>query len=78
VFDVAVYVEAGAAVIEVLDEGAGFAYEFDPVDAHPPPDIPRGFGIFLMRRLMDGLEFAEHGRRVRLRKHLPVERATVR
>jgi anti-sigma regulatory factor (Ser/Thr protein kinase) len=78
VFDVAVYVEGGAAVIEVLDEGAGFAHEPDPVNALPPPDIARGFGIFLMRRLMDGLEFEEHGRRVRLRKHLPGARASAR
>lgn len=71
-FDVAVYVENDVAVIEVLDEGAGFASPLDEVPALPLPDVPRGYGIFLMRRLMDGLEYGEHGRRVRLKKHLPV------
>ncbi len=69
--DVALYVEGAQAVIEVRDQGGGFARSPNQVAEQPRSDMPRGFGIFLMRALMDELEFGEHGRRVRLKKHLP-------
>jgi serine/threonine-protein kinase RsbW len=71
-FEVCVYVQRDRIVIEVQDEGGGFR----PVVAGPKPahDAPRGFGIFLMRHLMDEVEYDERGSRVRLTKRLPVAR----
>jgi anti-sigma regulatory factor (Ser/Thr protein kinase) len=70
-FDVAAYVDGGVAVIEVLDEGAGFTTSLAEPATLPRPDVSRGFGIFLMRELMDSLEYDEQGRCVRLKKRLP-------
>jgi serine/threonine-protein kinase RsbW len=71
-FEVCVYVERDRIVIEVQDEGAGFhSAASRPKPAH---DAPRGFGIYLMRHLMDEVDFDERGTRVRLTKRLPVAR----
>jgi len=55
------------AVIDVKDSGAGFDFGAlsDPTD---PSHIllPGGRGVFLMRRLVDHMEFSECGSRVRL------------
>src|SRR4030095_8216832 len=55
------------AVIEVKDSGRGFDFAAlsDPTD---PSHIllPGGRGVFLMRRLVDQLEFSACGSRVRL------------
>jgi len=55
------------AVVEVKDSGRGFDFSAlsDPTD---PSRIlvPGGRGVFLMRRLVDQLEFSDHGSRVRL------------
>jgi anti-sigma regulatory factor (Ser/Thr protein kinase) len=71
-FDVRVYVEHEQIVIEVQDEGGGFLSS--PDQALPARDALRGFGIFLMRNLMDDVCFDERGTRVRLTKRLPVAR----
>jgi len=71
-FEVRVYVERDRIVIEVQDEGGGFPAA--PVAHQPPHDAPRGFGIYLMRHLMDEVEFDGRGTRVRLVKRLPVAR----
>jgi anti-sigma regulatory factor (Ser/Thr protein kinase) len=54
--------------VEVVDDGHGFA-------AHPQAvgkkDLqPRGFGIHIMRSVMDAVEFYDGGRRVVLKKRL--------
>lgn len=66
-----------AIQIHVRDQGEGF----DP-DALPDPLAPEnilrgtGRGIFLMRQLMDEVEFAfDGGAQVTMRKQLPVEPA---
>jgi anti-sigma regulatory factor (Ser/Thr protein kinase) len=71
-FEVRVYVKRDCIVIEVQDEGTGF---LTPV-ASPQPacDAPRGFGIYLMRHLMDEVDFDERGTCVRLTKRLPIAR----
>jgi serine/threonine-protein kinase RsbW len=55
--------------IEIRDRGSGF-----PAPAHLPQSVPdqrgRGFGIFLMRRLMDDVSFARKGTVVRLVRRL--------
>jgi anti-sigma regulatory factor (Ser/Thr protein kinase) len=55
------------AVVQVTDSGPGFDVSSlgDPTD----PDHllhPRGRGVFLMRRLVDGVEYNREGNRVRL------------
>ena len=70
-FELRVYVDEEHVVIEVHDEGAGFAGSLDAIGHLPPSDAPRGFGIYLMRQLMDAIEYEERGTRVRLKKRLP-------
>lgn len=56
--------------LRVVDEGHGF----DP-DAIPDPTLPEnvpepgGRGLFLLRKLMDEVEFSERGNEVRLTLH---------
>lgn len=69
-FEVRVYVERDCIVIEVQDEGAGIGTEL--LGGKPGHDAPRGFGIYLMRHLMDEVNFI--GNCVRLTKRLPVAR----
>lgn len=71
-FEVRVYVERNRIVIEVEDEGGGFRCA--PASAKPAHDAPRGFGIYLMRHLMDEVDFDERGSCVRLIKSLPIAR----
>jgi serine/threonine-protein kinase RsbW len=71
-FEVRVFVERERIVIEVQDEGGGFRSSATP--AKPAHDAPRGFGIYLMRHLMDEVDFDERGTRVRLTKSLPIAR----
>jgi serine/threonine-protein kinase RsbW len=52
-------------LIEVRDRGQGFTEPFDRSSVSPD-DRGRGFGIFLMRRLMDEVSFANKGTIVRL------------
>jgi serine/threonine-protein kinase RsbW len=60
------------AIVEVTDSGPGFdiAGLTDPTD---PGHLltPGGRGVFLMRRLVDGVEYNRQGNRVRLtvRRH---------
>jgi len=70
-FEVHAYPDGDGLVIEVQDEGPGFPQWIASPDRRPSTDSPRGFGIFLMRNLMDEIEYSEHGTRVRLKKRLP-------
>ncbi len=71
-FEVTVFVERERIVIEVQDEGGGFSSS--KTTPKPGHDAPRGFGIYLMRHLMDEVDFDERGTRVRLTKRLPIAR----
>jgi serine/threonine-protein kinase RsbW len=51
--------------IEVRDNGEGFSYAAEAQNL-PLEARSRGFGIFLMRRLMDGVSFDRNGSTVRL------------
>lgn len=56
-----------SAVVDVKDSGRGF--DFSAISDPTDPSrilIPGGRGVFLMRRLVDQLEFSDHGSRVRL------------
>jgi anti-sigma regulatory factor (Ser/Thr protein kinase) len=70
-FDIRAYVDDQHVVIEVKDDGAGFAGSLEAIGKLPPSDAPRGFGIYLMRQLMDAIEYEERGNYVRLKKRLP-------
>ncbi|MHB8147784.1 MAG: ATP-binding protein [Vulcanimicrobiaceae bacterium] len=50
--------------IEIRDNGTGFSLEGR--EAVPFEERTRGFGIFLMRKLMDGVKFDRNGTCVRL------------
>jgi len=71
-FEVRVFIERDRIVIEVQDEGRGFLA--DRPARKPSHNAPRGFGIYLMRHLMDEVDFDERGSRVRLTKRLPIAR----
>jgi serine/threonine-protein kinase RsbW len=65
----------GGAAVEVSDSGAGF----DSAAAPDPTDparvlIPGGRGVFLMRRLVDRLEYNEAGNSVRMTIYGPRSR----
>jgi serine/threonine-protein kinase RsbW len=62
--------EGAELSIEIRDRGIGFA---EPSDRScvAPDDRGRGFGIFLMRRLMDEVSFAQNGTVVRLVRRRP-------
>ncbi|MDQ2872636.1 MAG: ATP-binding protein [Candidatus Eremiobacteraeota bacterium] len=55
----------GELTIEIRDNGVGFV-PHDGVDDTPLEERTRGFGIFLMRKLMDGVHFGRNGTLVRL------------
>jgi serine/threonine-protein kinase RsbW len=58
---------AGHVVVDVRDSGAGFdvASVVDPTDPNRLL-VPGGRGVFLMRRLVDRLEYSAKGNHVRL------------
>jgi anti-sigma regulatory factor (Ser/Thr protein kinase) len=55
--------------VEIQDSGEGFDAPQDADDI-APDERNRGFGIFIMRRLMDSVTFARNGTRVRLVRNL--------
>jgi anti-sigma regulatory factor (Ser/Thr protein kinase) len=56
--------------IEIRDNGEGFMPEALRIGT-PPEQRDRGFGILLMRRLMDGVQFDNNGTCVRLYRRRP-------
>jgi anti-sigma regulatory factor (Ser/Thr protein kinase) len=69
-FDVSASFDGEQLVIDIKDHGTGF--DCAKALASPPPDGSgdRGFGIFLMRRLMDDVIYSEAGSRIQLVKRL--------
>jgi anti-sigma regulatory factor (Ser/Thr protein kinase) len=66
---ISIRAEARADGLEIVmsEDGAGFAPGPRPVRP-PEAGAPRGFGIFLMYRLMDDVQFEANGTTVRLFK----------
>jgi anti-sigma regulatory factor (Ser/Thr protein kinase) len=54
--------------VEIKDAGKGFDRWNASDYVKPMSTAPRGFGTYIMRRLMDEIEYSEHGTRVRLVK----------
>ena len=69
-FDVAATFDDGRLVIEVKDHGGGFDCERALACDAPDIESARGFGIFLMRALMDEIAFLDRGSRVQLVKRV--------
>lgn len=75
--DVAVHChfEGDRFLIDVKDTGDGFD-RWNAADYMKPLDnAARGYGIYIMRELMDEIEYSEHGTRLRLVKYLRRPRA---
>lgn len=70
-FEVSAWCDRDALTVEVADKGPGFARWNATDDAPPGDSAPRGFGIFIMRAVMDRVEYSEGGRRLLLVKRLP-------
>jgi len=62
--------EGGRLAIEILDDGPGFAPEKIAQPKHSSDPAIRGFGLYLMRMLMDEVSYSNGGRTVRLAKKL--------
>jgi anti-sigma regulatory factor (Ser/Thr protein kinase) len=72
-FDVFARSDGGNLIIDVQDDGPGFPHAATPMDAQlPASGSPRGFGIYIMRSLMDEIAYSDRGRRITLKKRLPV------
>jgi serine/threonine-protein kinase RsbW len=65
-------VSGGMLTVDLSDGGPGFRGWKETERVRPPSDAPRGFGIFLMRKLMDRVEYSEGGSRLRLSKAVPL------
>jgi anti-sigma regulatory factor (Ser/Thr protein kinase) len=78
-FDVLARSDGESLVISVQDDGPGFPHAGTaPADLQPPKSgSPRGFGMFIMRSLMDEIAYSDRGRRITLKKRLPVAGAGV-
>lgn len=61
-------------VIDIKDSGRGFAPGVRVMKDRVLGESPRGFGIFIMRELMDVVEYSDHGSRLRLMKRLTAVR----
>lgn len=69
--DVRCRCEGDRFTIEVRDEGEGFPRWNAREPTPPNSDSPRGYGIFIMRSLMDDVKYSEGGKNIWLMKRLP-------
>jgi len=70
-FDIHARIDRGCLVIEVQDDGPGFPHAAALAVDEPPVGTARGFGIYIMRTLMDEIAYTDSGRRLTLKKRLP-------
>jgi anti-sigma regulatory factor (Ser/Thr protein kinase) len=61
----------GSLVVDIKDGGRGFDTDSEAARIAAQRALHRGFGITLMRTLMDRVEYAEGGTRIRLFKRRP-------
>jgi len=75
--DVAATFDGTRLVIEIQDHGTGFDCNaaLERSGRQPPGNSVRGFGIFLMRTLMDEVAYSERGSRIQLVKRLDTRTA---
>jgi serine/threonine-protein kinase RsbW len=77
-FAVSAEVVGSLLSVEIRDGGLGFRGWNSLTEVGLRSDAPRGFGIYIMRTLMDRVEYSEGGSRIRLVKRLPVKSAESR
>jgi serine/threonine-protein kinase RsbW len=72
--EVTMRTDADKLILEIKDQGQGFIPDrvSDPT-THENKDKPHGRGVYLMRSLMDRVDFEEGGRLVRLTKFIRKE-----
>ncbi len=71
-FEVTCSVDGGLMAIDIHGDGYGF---LPPSEVMPPPvGAIRGYGLFLMHTLVDGIEFFDNGRGIRLYKRVLSDR----
>jgi serine/threonine-protein kinase RsbW len=64
-------IEPGKFTMEVEDEGKGFDYTKVPDPTHPDNIMKSGGrGVYLVRRLMDKVEYNDSGNKVKLTKYI--------
>ncbi len=63
--------------VEIKDAGKGFDRWNASDYVKPLSTAPRGFGTFIMRQLMDEMEYTDHGTQVRLVKRCSAAEAAV-
>lgn len=70
--DVAATFDGTRLVIEIEDHGAGFDCNaaLERAERQPPGSGTRGYGIYLMRTLMDEVAYSDCGSRIQLVKRL--------
>jgi len=73
-FDVTATFDGRQLVIDVKDFGTGFDSTSALSISAPDSAGTRGFGIFLMRTLMDEVSYSERGSRIQLVKRLTLSR----
>jgi anti-sigma regulatory factor (Ser/Thr protein kinase) len=76
-FDVSATFDDARLTIEIKDNGAGFDTASALQHANPDAVGNRGFGIFLMRMLMDEVAYSDRGSRIHLVKRLRDRRMPV-
>jgi anti-sigma regulatory factor (Ser/Thr protein kinase) len=79
VLEVWVRRSADALIVEIKDNGRGF--DHGTVCSHaagPPIEALRGFGTFIMREVMDDVQYSDFGTRLRLMKRLPTFKTSER
>lgn len=68
---VSIDVTSERVIFDIHDEGSGFNVDSIPDPTHSDlRDVPSGRGIFLIRKLMDQVEFYDKGRGIRMTKFL--------
>lgn len=65
--------EDNGLIVEIHDGGPGFDRDKGPRGADDRAQAPRGYGILVMRRLMDRVTFGQNGSLVQLFKRLTVD-----
>ncbi|HWZ88348.1 MAG TPA: ATP-binding protein [Polyangiaceae bacterium] len=70
-FTVTAEIVRGTLGVEIGDGGHGFQGWNELGELRVRSQAPRGFGIFIMRSLMDRIEYSEGGSKIRLFKRLP-------
>ena len=62
----------GQRVVAEIEQQDGAPFQPPSVSTRPAAGSIGGYGLFIMRSVLDALEYAENGRRVRLEKRIAI------